>query len=136
MPAPNPDAPAIDSPPVEVGNSTTARSIDRLPPGSGLIIGLLIVSAFVVLLNEMMLGVALPTLIVDLSITPTTGQWLTTGYLLTLAVLIPATGFVMRRFHIRAIFLSSMSLFTIGTVTLPQGSGPSSPAHTDAVPAA
>ncbi|BCW70709.1 DHA2 family efflux MFS transporter permease subunit [Arthrobacter sp. NicSoilB8] len=117
MPAPNPDAPAIDSPPVEVGNnSTPARSSDRMAPGSGLIIGLLMVSAFVVLLNEMMLGVALPTLIVDLSITPTTGQWLTTGYLLTLAVLIPATGFVMRRFHLRTIFLGSMSLFTIGTL--------------------
>ncbi|UWX77384.1 DHA2 family efflux MFS transporter permease subunit [Arthrobacter jinronghuae] len=81
-----------------------------------MIIGLLMVSTFVVLLNEMMLGVALPTLIADLDITPTTGQWLTTGYLLTLAVLIPATGFVMRRFTTRAIFLGSMSLFLIGTV--------------------
>ena len=65
MPAPNPDAIAVHSPTVEVGNSaTTAHSGDRMAPGSGLIIGLLMVSAFVVLLNEMMLGVALPTLIV------------------------------------------------------------------------
>ncbi|WP_258062767.1 DHA2 family efflux MFS transporter permease subunit [Arthrobacter sp. B0490] len=81
-----------------------------------MIIGLLMVSTFVVLLNEMMLGVALPTLITDLNITPTTGQWLTTGYLLTLAVLIPATGFVMRRFTTRGIFLGSMTIFLIGTV--------------------
>ncbi len=81
-----------------------------------MIIGLLMVSTFVVLLNEMMLGVALPTLISDLDITPTTGQWLTTGYLLTLAVLIPATGFVMRRFTTRAIFLGAMTIFLIGTV--------------------
>lgn len=90
---------------------------DRLAPGSAMIIGLLMVSTFVVLLNEMMLGVALPTLITALDITPTTGQWLTTGYLLTLAVLIPATGFVMRRFTTRAIFLGSMTLFLLGTVT-------------------
>ncbi len=88
---------------------------DRLPPGSALVIGLLMASTFTVLLNEMMLGVALPTLITDLGITPTTGQWLTTGYLLTLAVLIPATGFVMRRWHLRTIFLGAMSLFTVGT---------------------
>lgn len=88
----------------------------RLAPGSAMIIGLLMVSAFVVLLNEMMLGVALPTLISDLDITPTTGQWLTTAYLLILAVLIPATGFVLRRFNTRPIFLTSMTLFLIGTV--------------------
>ncbi|MGJ3190155.1 DHA2 family efflux MFS transporter permease subunit [Paenarthrobacter sp. FR1] len=73
-------------------------------------------STFLVLLNEMLLGVALPTLISDLDITPSSGQWLTTGYLLTLAVLIPATGFVMRRFNLRTIFLSALSLFIIGTV--------------------
>jgi DHA2 family lincomycin resistance protein-like MFS transporter len=89
---------------------------NRLAPGDGLIIGLLMASAFVVLLNEMLLGVALPTLITDLAISPGTGQWVTTGYLLTLSVLIPATGFLMRRYHLRTIFLSSMGLFTAGTV--------------------
>lgn len=87
----------------------------RLAPGDALVIGLLMGSAFIVLLNEMLLGVALPTLIADLGITPATGQWLTTGYLLTLAVLVPATGFVMQRFHLRTIFLGAMSLFVVGT---------------------
>ncbi|WP_456598927.1 DHA2 family efflux MFS transporter permease subunit [Blastococcus sp. SYSU DS0616] len=105
----DPPAPAL-APPLPLTSSS-----DRLAPGSALIIGLLMASTFTVLLNEMMLGVALPTLITDLGITPTTGQWLTTGYLLTLAVLIPATGFVMRRFHLRTIFLVAMSQFTVGT---------------------
>ncbi|MEE2042059.1 DHA2 family efflux MFS transporter permease subunit [Nocardiopsis tropica] len=72
-------------------------------------------STFLVLLNEMLLGVALPTLIADLGITPSAGQWLTTGYLLTLAVLIPATGFIMRRYHLRTIFLTALSVFIVGT---------------------
>ncbi len=116
MPAPHPNESTLDFAPEQVrrdAQATPAR--DRMAPGSAMIIGLLMVSTFVVLLNEMMLGVALPTLITDLNITPTTGQWLTTGYLLTLAVLIPATGFVMRRLHTRTIFLGSMSLFLIGT---------------------
>ncbi|PPG27219.1 DHA2 family efflux MFS transporter permease subunit [Pseudoclavibacter sp. RFBB5] len=92
-----------------------AQRSERLPPGSALVIGVLMASTFLVLLNEMLLGVALPTLIADLGITPSVGQWLTTGYLLTLAVLIPATGFVMRRFHMRTIFLTSLTLFIIGT---------------------
>lgn len=90
-------------------------AVERLAPGSALIIGLLMGSTFLVLLNEMLLGVALPTLITDLGITPSTGQWLTTGYLLTLAVLIPATGYVMRRFQMRTIFLTALTLFIIGT---------------------
>lgn len=96
-------------------SSPQALRGDRLAPGSALVIGLLMGSTFLVLLNEMLLGVALPTLISDLKITPSAGQWLTTGYLLTLAVLIPATGFVMRRFHMRTIFLTSLSMFIIGT---------------------
>jgi DHA2 family lincomycin resistance protein-like MFS transporter len=92
-----------------------AKTVDRLGPGDALVIGLLMASTFLVLLNEMLLGVALPTLISELGITPSAGQWLTTGYLLTLAVLIPATGFVMRRFHLRTIFLTALSVFIVGT---------------------
>lgn len=92
-----------------------ASATDRLAPGDTLVIGLLMASTFLVLLNEMLLGVALPTLIADLGITPSAGQWLTTGYLLTLAVLIPATGFIMRRYHLRTIFLTALSVFIVGT---------------------
>ncbi|OKI23785.1 hypothetical protein A6A08_03220 [Nocardiopsis sp. TSRI0078] len=92
-----------------------APATDRLGPGDALVIGLLMASTFLVLLNEMLLGVALPTLVADLGITPSAGQWLTTGYLLTLAVLIPATGFIMRRYHLRTIFLTALSVFIVGT---------------------
>jgi MFS transporter, DHA2 family, lincomycin resistance protein len=107
------NAPAAD---VAAAATPHPTSNEKMAPGGALVIGVLMGSAFIVLLNEMLLGVALPTLIVDLDITPTTGQWLTTGYLLTLAVLIPATGFVMRRFHLRTIFLSAITLFIVGTV--------------------
>jgi DHA2 family lincomycin resistance protein-like MFS transporter len=93
----------------------TTHSGDRLPPGVALVIGLLMVSTFIVFLNEMLLGVALPTLIADFEVSPSTGQWVTTGFLLTMAVLIPASGFVMRRFHMRTVFLVAMSLFIVGT---------------------
>ncbi|MGZ6853223.1 MAG: DHA2 family efflux MFS transporter permease subunit [Mycobacteriaceae bacterium] len=88
---------------------------DRLPPGVALVIGILIVSTFIVFLNEMLLGVALPTLIADFGVSPSAGQWVTTGFLLTMAVLIPASSFVMRRFHTRTVFLVAMSLFIAGT---------------------
>ncbi|MGI4896488.1 MAG: MDR family MFS transporter [Janthinobacterium lividum] len=88
---------------------------DRLAPGDRTVITVLLVSAFVVILNETIMGVALPRLMSDLNITAATGQWLTTGFLLTMAVVIPATGFIMQRFPLRGIFIVAMSLFSLGT---------------------
>lgn len=52
----------------------TTHTDDRLPPGVALVIGILIVSTFIVFLNELLLGVALPTLIEDFGVSPGTGQ--------------------------------------------------------------
>lgn len=81
-----------------------------------LVIGLLLVSAFVVILNETILSVALPALMGDLDITATAAQWLTTGFMLTMAVVIPITGFVLQRFNTRPVFITAMSLFSLGTL--------------------
>ncbi|GAC69243.1 MDR family MFS transporter [Gordonia soli] len=81
-----------------------------------LLIGVLLVAAFVVILNETILSVALPTLMTDLAISAATAQWLTSGFLLTMAIVIPITGFLMQRFTLRAIFIAAMTLFTVGTL--------------------
>lgn len=85
--------------------------------GSGrLLIPLLLVSAFVVILNETIMGVALPALNHDLGISVSTGQWLTSAFMLVMAVVIPATGFLLQRFHVRQVFITAMSLFSLGTL--------------------
>jgi len=106
---------AVAAPPASA--PTTAAPAERatLAAGDRTVIALLLVSAFVVVLNETIMGVALPRLMVDLGITATTGQWLTTGFLLTMAVVIPATGFIMQRFKLRQIFIAAMGLFSLGT---------------------
>ena len=81
-----------------------------------LVISLLLVSAFVVILNETIMGVALPRLMEDLGITATAGQWLTTAFMLTMAVVIPVTGFLLQRFPTRPVFLAAMTLFSLGTL--------------------
>ncbi len=81
-----------------------------------LVISLLLVSAFVVILNETIMGVALPRLMEDLQITATAGQWLTTAFMLTMAVVIPITGFLIQRFNTRPVFLAAMTLFSLGTL--------------------
>jgi DHA2 family lincomycin resistance protein-like MFS transporter len=80
------------------------------------VIYLLIVSAFVVILNETVMAVALPHLMADLNATATAAQWLTTAFLLTMAVVIPVTGFLLQRINTRPVFLLAMSLFCLGTL--------------------
>ena len=98
-----------------IDSSKSQSGTSELPPGAGLLIGILVVSSFVMILNETIMSVALPRLMTDLSITATTAQWLTTGFMLTMAVVIPTTGFLFQRFTLRQVFVASMSLFTVGT---------------------
>ncbi|MET1005287.1 MAG: DHA2 family efflux MFS transporter permease subunit [Propionibacteriaceae bacterium] len=88
----------------------------------GVIITLL-VAAFVMILNETIMGVALPKLMISLSIPASTAQWLTTAFLLTMAVVIPTTGFLLQRLSTRTIFLAAMTLFSTGTLLAGLSSG-------------
>jgi DHA2 family lincomycin resistance protein-like MFS transporter len=83
---------------------------------ASLVIALLVGSAFVMILNETIMSVALPALIADLEVIVSTAQWLTSGFLLTMAVVIPITGFLLQRFPPRRVYLVSMLLFTAGTL--------------------
>ncbi|MGQ0575439.1 MAG: MDR family MFS transporter [Pseudonocardia sp.] len=83
---------------------------------ASLVIWLLVGSAFVMILNETIVLVALPAIIADLGVTVSTAQWLTSGFLLTMAVVIPVTGFLLQRFAPRAVYLASMTLFCAGTL--------------------
>jgi MFS transporter, DHA2 family, lincomycin resistance protein len=96
----------------QLGTDITEDHKDR----NKLVIGLLIVSAFVVILNETIMGVALPHLMGDLGITASSAQWLTTAFMLTMAVVIPVTGFLLQRLNTRPVFLLAMSLFSTGTL--------------------
>src|SRR5216117_702831 len=94
---------------------TSVPDSGRIAPRHATVIRLLLVSAFVVILNETMMNVAIPRLMVSLGVGADAAQWLTTAFLLTMAVVIPITGFLLQRFNSRPIFLLAMTLFTTGT---------------------
>ena len=87
----------------------------RLPRDRSIIITLL-VATFVMILNETIMSVALPQLMVDLGISARTVQWLTTAFMLTMAVVIPTTGFLLQRISTRTVFMLAMGLFSAGTL--------------------
>ncbi|MHA6668329.1 MDR family MFS transporter [Homoserinimonas sp. A447] len=96
--------------------STGAAEAARIASRNKLVIGLLLISAFVVILNETIMSVAVPVLMADLGIAASSAQWLTTAFMLTMAVVIPITGFLLQRFHTRSIFLAAMTFFSLGTL--------------------
>ncbi len=80
------------------------------------IIMTMLVAAFVVILNETIMNVALPKLMAELQISASTAQWLATAYMLVMAVLIPTTGFLMQRLTTRTLYLGAMGTFALGTL--------------------
>lgn len=96
--------------------TTLPAAADQHAARNRLVINLLLVSAFVVILNETIMGVAIPRLMASLDVTAAAAQWLTTAFLLTMAVVIPMTGFMLQRLSTRTIFLMAMTLFSTGTL--------------------
>ncbi|MDQ0754602.1 MDR family MFS transporter [Arthrobacter sp. B3I4] len=89
---------------------------DKLSRESVTVIATLLVATFVVILNETIMNVALQRLMVDLRVDAPTVQWLSTGFMLTMAVVIPTTGFILQRLSTRAAFMLAMGLFSGGTL--------------------
>ena len=80
------------------------------------ILAVLIVGAFIAFLNNTLLNIALPSIMVDLKVEPPTVQWLTTGFMLVNGILIPATAFLIQKYSVRRLFIVAMGLFTFGTI--------------------
>ncbi len=81
------------------------------------VIWVLLAAAFVAILNETTMSMAIPHLIDDLHIDPLAAQWVTSAFMLTMAVVIPpTTGFLLRRFSTRQMFLGALTLFSAGTL--------------------
>ncbi|HIY67537.1 MAG TPA: DHA2 family efflux MFS transporter permease subunit, partial [Candidatus Agrococcus pullicola] len=80
------------------------------------VIWLLLIAAFVAILNETTMGIAIPHLNRDLGIPPELGQWLTSAFMLSMAVVIPTTGFLLQRFTTRQVFIAAATAFSFGTL--------------------
>ncbi|OXS59911.1 MFS transporter [Cohnella sp. CIP 111063] len=82
----------------------------------GPIVAALIIAAFVAILSQTLLNVALPVMMEDLGINANTVQWLSTGYLLVNGVLVPVSAYLIDRFTTRKLFMAAVGLFTLGTI--------------------
>jgi len=89
----------------------TGEEINR-----GKVIVALMLGAFVAILNQTLLNVAIPHIMNDLNVSTSTVQWLSTGYMLTNGVFIPITPFLINKLGTRKLLIGAISAFTIGSV--------------------
>lgn len=87
------------------------EAINRVP-----LIIVLLSGAFIAILNQTLLGTALPPIMQDLNLSENTVQWLQSVFMLVNGIMIPITAFFIDRFTTRGLYLTAMSLFALGTI--------------------
>ena len=89
------------------------KKMQEKPPYA--MMAILFIGAFVAFLNNTLLNIALPAIMDEFSVKPSQVQWLTTGYMLMNGILIPASAFFITKFTNRRLFITAMTLFSLGT---------------------
>ena len=74
-----------------------------------------VLGSIMAILDTTIVAVALDTLGRDFRVSVSTIQWVTTGYLLALAMVIPVTGWAIDRFGHKRMFMLSLTVFLIGS---------------------
>ncbi|MFE3027955.1 MDR family MFS transporter [Nocardia tengchongensis] len=79
------------------------------------VIRLLVLATFTVILNETIMINAIPRLMTDLHVTERSAQWVSTAFMLTMAAVIPVTGWFLQRVTTRRAYAIAMGVFLVGT---------------------
>ncbi|KRG15705.1 multidrug MFS transporter [Virgibacillus soli] len=77
---------------------------------------ILMLGAFIGLFGETALNMALSNVMEEFSVKAPTAQWLTTGYLLVLAILVPITALLMKWFSTRQLVIGGLVISLLGTI--------------------
>jgi MFS transporter, DHA2 family, lincomycin resistance protein len=79
------------------------------------VVRLLVLATFVVILNETIMINAIPRLMESFRITEQSAQWVTTAFMLSMAAVIPVTGWFLQRVTTRQAYAIAMGVFLAGT---------------------
>src|SRR5690625_335929 len=80
------------------------------------LVAILLGGSFLAILNQTLLLTATPHIMLEFDLSESTGQWLTTIFMLVNGIMIPITAFLMETFTTRRLFLFSMLVFVGGTI--------------------
>ncbi|MFT4212979.1 MAG: MDR family MFS transporter [Microbacterium sp.] len=95
--------------------ATPNDSSSRMDPGLIRLGLILVVGIFMSMLDTTIVNVALPSIGREMDADLPTLQWVVTGYMLALAVVIPTTGWLVNRIGAKRLFILSTALFTVAS---------------------
>ena len=79
-------------------------------------VGVVVLGAFLALLNQTVMSPALPVIMADFGIEAGTAQWIMSIYPLASGIMVPISAFLIDRFSTRALFFSATGVFAAGTL--------------------
>lgn len=94
-----------------------ASSVQVSREQRNIIVAVMLISAFIAILNQTLLNTALPAIMKGLNVDENTSQWLVTGFMLVNGIMIPLTAYFMDRIPTRNLYLLAMGAFLIGSIT-------------------
>src|SRR5579863_2062980 len=89
--------------------------LDKISPHVWRVSLVVVIGSIMSILDTTIVNVALATLSRELHATISEIQWVVTGYMLSLAAVIPVSGWAARRFGAKQVYLLSLVLFTAGS---------------------
>lgn len=80
------------------------------------LIAVMLGGAFLAILNQTLLVTATPHVMAEFNLSENAGQWITTIFMLVNGIMIPITALLMETFTTRRLFMTSMFIFSFGTI--------------------
>ena len=79
------------------------------------ILGNIMISTFMVVLDSTVVNTALPSIMGTLGASMDTAEWILTGYMLSMATILATTGWLSNRYGYKNVFIASLIIFTFGS---------------------
>lgn len=96
-------------------DTTTPELASATPRRTPAVVRLLVIATFVVILNETIMINAIPRLMESFRVSEQAAQWVSTAFMLTMAAVIPVTGWFLQRVSTRTAYATAMGVFLTGT---------------------
>lgn len=81
-----------------------------------IMLAIMIFGTFVTVLNQTVVTPAQPSIMAEMGIDAATVQWLTTGFTLINAIMIPVTAYLTDKHSTKALYIISLAIFAVGSL--------------------
>ena len=100
-----------------MSNNSIAAPVSGHVTGAQIrIVSVVVLGAFLALLNQTVMSPALPVIMADFAIDASTAQWIMSIYPLVSGIMVPVSAYLIDKFSTRALFFGSTIVFALGTL--------------------